>query len=662
MRRKRVKTQDSKPQTPNAIPGITIPGLDAFSNTLARLGFGTPNLLEGTEYPLTRLTRNYQLMNSLYRSHWIVRKIIDTIPEDMCKNWYELQGQVTPEAIDLFNKAERKTRTKASVLKGLKWGRLYGGAAGVILIEGHEGYLSDPLDLDSIMPGSYKGLMILDRWSGITPTAELIEDINDPDFGLPASYQITTETSKTIKVHASRVLRFTGRDLPFWEKLAEMHWGISEIEVIYDELKKRDNTSWNIASLIFMANLRVLKMGDLGEMLSTGSAQVQQKLYNTLAAQNHILSNMGLQILGKDDDFDTKQITGFNGLSSMYECFMMDIAGACEIPVTRLFGRSPAGLNATGESDDQNYEGVIEQKQEASLRPVLEKLLPVMCVSTWGQVPDDLDFTFNPYRTLDNKEMADLADKKSKAIVEVYNSLPISDRTALKELRQMSEEVGMWSNITDQDIEAASDVPAPKGEMFGMGGLPEFQPSPVADAEWNEGDHPRGDDGRFGAGSSKEKKSKNQRMAETAMKNPEMDVPNLQISSVEKSELVRKGISYYHSQLMDKKVRCPALDEDVVFDKAGLEYIQTKSEAEQARRFSLLPKAMAVVAHSQYVDPEDIRREGKNHYRYGLVGRFKDGIVVRVVVDEQERNGKKFLSIFDIEDLKGEKLSRKANL
>jgi phage-related protein (TIGR01555 family) len=477
---------------------MTIPGLDAFSNVLARLGFGTPNLLEGTEYPLTRLTRNYNLMNSLYRSHWIVRKIIDTIPEDMCKNWYELQGQVTPEAIDLFNKVERKTRTKVSILKGLKWGRLYGGAAGVILVEGHENYLSDPLDLDSIMPGSYKGLMVLDRWSGVTPTSELIEDINDPDFGLPASYQITTETSKTIKIHASRVLRFTGRDLPFWEKLAEMHWGISEIEVIYDELKKRDNTSWNIASLIFMANLRVLKMGDLGEMLSTGSAQLQQKLYNTLAAQNHILSNMGLQILGRDDDFDTKQITGFNGLSSMYECFMMDIAGACEIPVTRLFGRSPAGLNATGESDDQNYEGVIEQKQEASLRPVLEKLLPVMCMSTWGQVPDDLDFTFNPYRTLDNKEMADLAKAKSDAIVEVYNALPISDRTALKELRQMSDETGMWSNITDEDIEAASDVPAPKGEMFGMGGgLPEFQSSPVTDAEWNEGDHSREEDGKF---------------------------------------------------------------------------------------------------------------------------------------------------------------------
>lgn len=442
---------------------------DAFSNVLARLGFGSDNLLETTDYPLNRLTRNYSLMNSLYRSHWIVRKIIDTIPEDMLKNGYELQCQVSPESLDLFHRAERKSKTRAGLLQGLRWGRLFGGAAGIILIDGHEDYLSEPLDLDSVMPGSYKGLMILDRWSGIYPTSELIEDINDPYFGYPASYQITTETAKTMRIHHSRIIRFTGRDLPYWERLAETHWGISEVEVIFDELKKRDNTSWNIASLVFMANIRVLKMADFGEMLAMGSAQVQQKLYNTLAAQNHILSNMGMQILGKDDDFDTKQMTGFNGLASMYECFMMDIAGACEIPVTRLFGRSPTGLNATGESDDQNYEGTIEQKQEAQLRPALEKLLPVMCMSTWGQVPDDLDFSFNPYRTLDNKEMADLADRKTKSVIDTYNAGLISQRTAMKELRQMADETGMFSNLTDEDIEAAETTITPQGE-FGLGG------------------------------------------------------------------------------------------------------------------------------------------------------------------------------------------------
>ena len=74
----------------------------------------------------------------------------------------------------------------------------------------------------------------------------------------------------------------------------------------------------------------------------------------------------------------------FAGLSDIYESFMMDMAGAAEIPATKLFGRSPQGFNSTGESELRNYYDMIAQSQERNLRPALEKLLPVMAVSCWG--------------------------------------------------------------------------------------------------------------------------------------------------------------------------------------------------------------------------------------------------------------------------------------
>ena len=46
--------------------------MDAFSNPAARTGFGTMDLLQATEYPMTRMTQNYQLLTSLYRENWIV--------------------------------------------------------------------------------------------------------------------------------------------------------------------------------------------------------------------------------------------------------------------------------------------------------------------------------------------------------------------------------------------------------------------------------------------------------------------------------------------------------------------------------------------------------------------------------------------------------------
>ncbi|MEI3523259.1 MAG: anti-CBASS Acb1 family protein [Anaerotignum sp.] len=78
----------------------------------------------------------------------------------------------------------RQTQLYDRINEGMRWGRLYGGAAGLILIRGQED-LSKPLELDTILPGTFAGLYIVDRWSGITPGMELVSDLADLDFGLP---------------------------------------------------------------------------------------------------------------------------------------------------------------------------------------------------------------------------------------------------------------------------------------------------------------------------------------------------------------------------------------------------------------------------------------------------------------------------------------------
>lgn len=93
------------------------------------------NTLEATQYPLTRFTWDWQTINSLYRSHWIVRRIIDTIPADMVKNGYKILSQMAPDAIQKIQKTEKRTRTTAKILDGMKLGRLYGGAGALIMIK-----------------------------------------------------------------------------------------------------------------------------------------------------------------------------------------------------------------------------------------------------------------------------------------------------------------------------------------------------------------------------------------------------------------------------------------------------------------------------------------------------------------------------------------------
>lgn len=472
--------------------------LDEFVNPLARSGAGMPNLLEATEYPLTRFTQNWQVLNSLYRSHWVVQKIINTIPQDMMKNGYDFQSDINPDQIQKISKIIRQTRLHSKILNGLYWGRLYGGAAGIIMIDGEADRMDEPLDLDRVMPGAFKGLLIMDRWSGIMPSADLITDITDPDFGMPEYYEVTLpEGQGVIRLHNSRVCRFSGREMPYLEKLAENYWGTSEMEHVFSELKKRDNVSWNIALLTFMANIRVMKIDGMEQLLAYGGDKSQQALYNTLEGLNMMLNNNGIQILGKDDSYESHQYT-FSGLGEVYDRFMMDVSGACGIPVTKLFGRSPAGMNSTGDADMDNYYDTIEQSQESQLRPVLDKLLPIVCMSALGAVPDDLDYIFNPVRRPSNDEKQSLGSQQTAAVVQAYTAGLVSEKTALRELQGSSKLTGMWTNITDKQIEAASDQPEAAGEMD----IPGMSSMETQDSDFEESKHPRSDDGKFTGGGS----------------------------------------------------------------------------------------------------------------------------------------------------------------
>ena len=128
---------------------------------------------------------------------------------------------------------------------------------------------------------------------------------------------------------------------------------------------------------------------------------------------------------------------------------MMDMAGAAEIPATRLFGRSPQGMNATGESDLKNYYDMIASLQERLLRPALEKLLPVMAVSCWGYVPENLEIVFEPVMTSSPAERAELVQKLSADVIEGFKCGLFTREEAIAELKARGEEMGTYKTINN---------------------------------------------------------------------------------------------------------------------------------------------------------------------------------------------------------------------
>ena len=122
----------------------------------------------------------------------------------------------------------RRLNVWGSLASTIRWGRLYGGAVAVIMIEGQN--LSDPLRTETVGKGQFKGLLPIDRWS-LTPSTTLVDALG-PDFGKPLGYSVIASTNgdqPRTWIHHTRVVRIEGDDLPYYQRQYEQGWGMSVV-------------------------------------------------------------------------------------------------------------------------------------------------------------------------------------------------------------------------------------------------------------------------------------------------------------------------------------------------------------------------------------------------------------------------------------------------
>ena len=110
----------------------------------------------------------------------------------------------------------------------------------------------------------------------------------------------------------------------------------------------------------------IYKMKNLANMLSTadGEDKVLNRLQVIDLARN-ILNSIAIDVEGEDYDFKSLSMAGVKDVLDS-TCNML--SAVTDIPQTILFGRSPAGLNATGDSDMENYYNMVERIQKRNMK------------------------------------------------------------------------------------------------------------------------------------------------------------------------------------------------------------------------------------------------------------------------------------------------------
>lgn len=325
---------------------------------------------------------NFAELEAAYSDNGIARKIVNIPVDDALREWREWQCDEAAE----IRKEEQRLNLRGNYAQARKWARLYGGA-GILMITDQP--LDQPLNINKIGKGSLKRIVVLDRWE----LAPQITNYHNPvadDYLLPEWYSVRGGQSAWI--HSSHIARIDGEELPRRLRALNETWGDSRLRQVFEGLKDATATRGGIAALVQEANVDVVTREGLSDELSTDQEDKIMKRY-ALAKQMQGLINE--KLLDGSETFERKEVT-FSGLEGVLDKLMVWTSGEADIPMTRLFGQSAAGMDATGEGDLRNYYDSIGGERETKYRAELEPLDEVLVRSAVGSMPEDCEWTWNP--------------------------------------------------------------------------------------------------------------------------------------------------------------------------------------------------------------------------------------------------------------------------
>lgn len=439
--------------------------LDGLQSLVMRLGYGVgggDRQLSDAHYIDQRDEIDYVGLEAMYKVSWLAGVAIDVIASDMTREGIEILGSLDSEQRTKIEKTMTRSGAWNAITKLIKYGRLYGGAGAVIQVEGQR--LDSPLSPKSVGLGMFKGLSVYSRRM-LEPALEMGLVQFGPCAGTPNFYRIywnaeekTSESNEL--VHYSRVLRFTGFDLPEYLAQTNLYWGGSVFSRMKDRIISYDVATLSAIEMMKRAYLRTVKIDGLREGLASDD-EFENSLLSMFGNLSLFQNNAKITLLDKEDEFQTDSYS-FGGIAEMLVQFGQQIAGAIGAPATKVFGQSPAGMNSTGEHDLKNYYDTIKAQQEEKLREPLYRLLSVVHSSVIGVAPDDdFDFNFRPLWQMNESEKASISATQTQAILSAFDAGLIDAETAMSELKNLSEITGVFDSITQEKIdEAKLDLPS----------------------------------------------------------------------------------------------------------------------------------------------------------------------------------------------------------
>ena len=392
----------------------------------------------------------------------LIRLCIQTRTDEMLRAWIEIKcdDEKKKEALEraITEKNIRERLSQALTLMGLM-----GGPYLFIDTGWKDEDLKDPLNKSS-------------KSQELRTGGTLEFQVIDPIFTTPQSFNATNPLRSdfykpsvffvmSTPVHRSRLIRFAENELPDILKPSYNFLGIPQAQLLSDYVTHFRKNREEVNRLLQKFSTSIVK-GDMKKQLYNGApTSVLTKRIKMFAKSRN---NSGIALLDKDTEDFVQVNTPINGITDIVRQSLEFVVSVNQSGVVKTLGYSPAGFNATGESDIKLQADLISTRQEKILRRPIQEILDLLQLNLFGEIDPDLTFDFNPLDEDDERTTAEVEKLKADTSA-IYLDRGVITEDELRETLRQDDKAPYGA--LEGEAPGAPDVPF--ADMFQTQGLNE---------------------------------------------------------------------------------------------------------------------------------------------------------------------------------------------
>ena len=429
------------------------------------------------------------------------RKIVSTLAEEHTRKWIVLKysGEIdATEKLQALESAMKRYRLREVFKDAMEHDGFFGRGQIYIDVKTPSG------ELASDNPEEMGKLLAVDK-AKIAKGSLVAFRAVEPVWTYTGQYQSTNPLAANYyrpeswyvmgkTVHASRMLTIISRPVADMLKPAYNFGGLPLTQLLDPYVNNWLRTRDSVSDLIHSFSTSILKT-NMGAVLS---GEPDTSIYARADLFNRTRDNRGLIMLDNESEALEQINTPLSTLDALQAQSQEHMASISGIPLVKLLGTQPAGLNASSDGEIRVFYDTIAASQQDNLRPLIKKALDIIQLSEFGEIDPGIDFDFLPLYQMDEAQQATI--RKTEADTDaVYIQSGVLDPSEVRQ-RLASDPDSRYDGLDPDAVPDAPDmgVEAPDDENEAEGANPFAADS----GEWDEGSHPRDKRGRFASSPS----------------------------------------------------------------------------------------------------------------------------------------------------------------